>query len=312
MGKKICGFLIIAIILLLLTGCAPVKKTETFTPFTETPRSITPRNITLSSSPSNLRISYNEMNKSVYLLWDELFDIKLYKGGYNIYRSLKEKELYMQINSEQIKDITFLDQNIFEGETYYYTVTGILPNGNESSYSNPIKITIPKGKEKFYDLDALNIDEFTGNILPEAHSEPEIVTTINIPVIFNGTGRDRDGKIIKYEWDFDGNGTYDWSSSLDGPNHMEYPYGHEFSPHKCRNFMKWAKGPAPAGTYKECVSDYGVYDMSGNVWEWTDKPGAIYYGGFWDSGPEDTKCSSKFGLNPSLYYYDLGFRCCQD
>ncbi len=31
-------------------------------------------------------------------------------------------------------------------------------------------------------------------------------------VTFSGTGTDADGSIAKYEWDFDGNGIYDWSS----------------------------------------------------------------------------------------------------
>ncbi len=35
-------------------------------------------------------------------------------------------------------------------------------------------------------------------------------------VAFTGTGTDANGTIVKYEWDFDGNGTYDWSSTISG------------------------------------------------------------------------------------------------
>ncbi|MBI5416992.1 SUMF1/EgtB/PvdO family nonheme iron enzyme [Candidatus Poribacteria bacterium] len=395
-----------------LYGCATAPRKETSDAFISSssyskPESISPRNVKLQFAPENLRANYNELDKSIHLLWTELPDVKLFKGSYNIYRSFKEKELFMQINPELIKDLTFTDHNIFDGETYYYAVTGILPNGNESAYSYIVKITIPEDKKKLYDVEALSIDELTGNLLPVADAGQDITTTINTPVIFSGAGKDRDGKIMKFEWDFDGNGTFDWSSSTDGnatyvyttpgtyiatfrvldnklasgldevkiivyrcpknmveingtycvdkyeypnekgayplvnvswdaaqalcsqqgkrlctseewelacsgPNHLVYPYGNEYSPHKCRTSMRWEKGPAPAGTYAECVSDFGVYDMSGNVWEWTDKPGSIYYGGFWDSGNEDSHCNSKFGLNPTLFYHDLGFRCCKD
>ncbi|MBI5207901.1 MAG: SUMF1/EgtB/PvdO family nonheme iron enzyme [Candidatus Firestonebacteria bacterium] len=404
--KKLIYFIVFYLLIFFLTGCATAPKTLIPTGYIK-PDAISPRNVVLQYAPENIRVSYNEVDKSVHIFWNELADIKLYKGGYNIYRSLKEKELFMQINSEIVREITFTDRNIFEGETYYYCVTGILPNDNESPYSIPIKISLPQDKERLYDIETLSIDEITGNLLPVADAGGEIVSTINTPVIFNGVGRDRDGKIVKYEWDFDGNGTFDWSSSIDGkatyvynepktyiatfrvldnklasgideikvivyrcpknmvevegkfcidkyeypndrgafpivnvnwrmaenlcnqqgkrlctseewekacsgPNNFKYPYGNEFSPHKCRSFMRWDKGPSPTGMHEECVSDYGVYDMSGNVWEWTDKPGAIYYGGFWDSGPEDSQCTSKFGLNPTIYYYDIGFRCCKD
>jgi hypothetical protein len=32
----------------------------------------------------------------------------------------------------------------------------------------------------------------------------------------NGTGEDPDGNIVKYEWDFNSDGTYDWSSNDTG------------------------------------------------------------------------------------------------
>jgi PKD repeat protein len=35
-------------------------------------------------------------------------------------------------------------------------------------------------------------------------------------VQFNGQGTDTDGVIVKYEWDFDGNGVYDWASGVNG------------------------------------------------------------------------------------------------
>jgi len=40
-------------------------------------------------------------------------------------------------------------------------------------------------------------------------------------VVFTGSGVD-DGTIVKYEWDFDGNGTYDWSSTTTGNASYSY------------------------------------------------------------------------------------------
>jgi PKD repeat protein len=37
-----------------------------------------------------------------------------------------------------------------------------------------------------------------------------------VMVQFNGAGTDTDGNIVKYEWDFDGDGIYEWSSDENG------------------------------------------------------------------------------------------------
>ena len=44
----------------------------------------------------------------------------------------------------------------------------------------------------------------------------DVSTTPTVPVQFNGQGTDEDGTIAKYEWDFDGNGVYEWSSTENG------------------------------------------------------------------------------------------------
>ncbi|MDP6534692.1 MAG: PKD domain-containing protein, partial [Candidatus Poseidoniia archaeon] len=52
--------------------------------------------------------------------------------------------------------------------------------------------------------------------VPVAIAGADVSTTPTVPVQFNGQGTDEDGTIAKYEWDFDGNGVYDWSSTENG------------------------------------------------------------------------------------------------
>ena len=51
---------------------------------------------------------------------------------------------------------------------------------------------------------------------------PGINIMVNTPVEFRGTGSDPDGCVVKYEWDFDGDGAYDWSSPSTGETTYTY------------------------------------------------------------------------------------------
>ena len=44
----------------------------------------------------------------------------------------------------------------------------------------------------------------------------------NSTLIFNGSGIDDDGYIVRYEWDFDGDGKYDWNSTFNGTTEHEF------------------------------------------------------------------------------------------
>ena len=72
------------------------------------------------------------------------------------------------------------------------------------------------------------------------------------------------------------------------------------------------------GRHKQ-VYDYGAYDLSGNVDEWTDNladdPGtsrpATLNGGYW--GPVRNTCRlTTGGHGPTFRFYQAGFRCCAD
>lgn len=51
---------------------------------------------------------------------------------------------------------------------------------------------------------------------PRAKAVEDIISRKNRKVKLLGTGEDEDGKITRYEWDFDGDGTFDWSSKENG------------------------------------------------------------------------------------------------
>ena len=66
----------------------------------------------------------------------------------------------------------------------------------------------------------------------------------------------------------------EWEKAARGIDGRIFPWGNEFDATKANTPLRWQRigsfgDTTPVGSFKEGVSPYGVYDMSGNVWEWT-------------------------------------------
>jgi len=64
-------------------------------------------------------------------------------AGYNIYRRLASASTYSKINSSLDPDTSFTDATVAPRTTYVYVTTAVSSSGQESSYSNPVKILVP-------------------------------------------------------------------------------------------------------------------------------------------------------------------------
>ena len=61
--------------------------------------------------------------------------------GYNIYRSEQKGKGYVLLNSSQNE--IFYDETPVPGKTYYYVVSSVYGEFNETAYSNEISIKVP-------------------------------------------------------------------------------------------------------------------------------------------------------------------------
>lgn len=85
----------------------------------------------------------------------------------------------------------------------------------------------------------------------------------------------------------------------------------------CKDALAAIDQRLPAGSMPACVSDDGIYDLNGNVNEWTELPGrgfskrAGLKGGWW--GPVRDRCRPITTFHgESDFGYEVGFRCCKD
>jgi fibronectin type 3 domain-containing protein len=63
--------------------------------------------------------------------------------GYNVYRGTTSGGPYTKIVSAPQAGTTYTDSAVQSGWTYFYVVTAVDSNGNESSYSNEATAVIP-------------------------------------------------------------------------------------------------------------------------------------------------------------------------
>ena len=71
---------------------------------------------------------------------------------------------------------------------------------------------------------------------------------------------------------------------------------------------------AKTGAFPECVTDQGVYDMVGNLHEWTADTNGTFQGGYWlDTSQHGDGCAYRTIAHGYSYSdYSTGFRCCAD
>lgn len=106
----------------------------------------------------------------------------------------------------------------------------------------------------------------------------------------------------------------EWQAACRGKDNFEYSYGKNYKQNKCNTNTTTAKR---SGRKEQCRSWWGMYDMNGNLWEWTsttssDHPNMyLVAGGAWNTN-NGSKCSEKkFSFYPQNQYPSVGFRCCK-
>ncbi len=117
----------------------------------------------------------------------------------------------------------------------------------------------------------------------------------------------------------------EWERACRGPAGLVYPYGDDMDEKACQGFFAFPEErPEVTGSLKSCGSAFGVYDMSGNVEEWTASaaervPGSLVFndravrGGSFKSNVSALACvGPEFHEAPGSADVDRGFRCCSD
>jgi hypothetical protein len=139
----------------------------------------------------------------------------------------------------------------------------------------------------------------------------------------------------------------EWLQACRGPAGQTYPYGNGYTLQACNEHSRDPKyaGPlqrlhhgAPAydrttmndprinqlpdtvarsGAHEDCGSPYGVYDLVGNLHEWTaerNKANGVFRGGYFNEAElNGSGCGYKTTAHLFEYHdYSTGFRCCAE
>jgi hypothetical protein len=93
-----------------------------------------------TGQPGTLRSHAAGKPHKVVLIWQASSS---QAAGYNVYRSTTRGGNYVRINSSLVQRLSYTDDKVVTGETYYYVARSADSLGNESANSPEFTITIP-------------------------------------------------------------------------------------------------------------------------------------------------------------------------
>jgi sulfatase modifying factor 1 len=111
-----------------------------------------------------------------------------------------------------------------------------------------------------------------------------------------------------------------WVNACSNAGAMAYPYGDDYDEIACNGENSGQDALLPGGSLATCEGGVtGLFDMSGNVWEWSDSCETTSgdantecrrRGGSRFSDPENLRCDSRVGRDRGERDNAVGFRCC--
>ena len=148
-------------------------------------------------------------NNSMKLSWSASteLDFQAYKLFRN--RTTPITELSTLVTTINLNNtISYTDTGLASNTTYYYRIFVLDTNGLTTGSNEVTGTTLTR--------------PIIDNKPPTVDAGKNQTVKVDEKVKFTGNGEDSDGIIAKYEWDFDGDGKYDWGNTTTGE--IKYKY----------------------------------------------------------------------------------------